>query len=117
MQLLNVLVLTLKLWKFNSTSLWNKLWQDIYEAVPSGVVKIRGVEFNSHSFCVDVCSLKKTYLCYPFCNVSSNQSNMRRSDKAGAPHWQCSSAPSSVVNNMYFFEHIRASNTFFGCPG
>jgi len=35
---------------------------------------------------------------------------MRWLDKAGAPHWQCSSAPSSVVNNMYFFEHISASN-------
>ena len=35
---------------------------------------------------------------------------------ATRPHWQCSSAPSSL-NRMYFFGHVKASNTFFGCPG
>jgi hypothetical protein len=36
---------------------------------------------------------------------------MRWFDKATAPHWQCSSAPSSL-NRTYFFGHVKASNTF-----
>jgi hypothetical protein len=49
--------------------------------------------------------------------VSSNQSNIRWLDKAGAPVWQCSSAPSSSVNRIYFFGQVNASNTLFGWPG
>ena len=59
--------------------------------------------------------IKKYNLSY--CSVSSNQSTIRWFEIAGAPHWQCSSAPSSVVNKMYFFGQVRASYTFLGCPG
>jgi hypothetical protein len=47
----------------------------------------------------------------PSQTISSNQSNRHWFDKASTPHWQCSSAPSSV-NRMYFFGHVKASNTF-----
>jgi len=44
---------------------------------------------------------------YSFIIVSSSQSNMRWFDSEGSPHWQCSSAPSSVVNKTYFFGHVN----------